>query len=118
MFGRFTLRHCIECVNTAVVVRINTEDEFNKLAAEAMKITHVAPKKPKSYPAFWFSSNRIVDRTWVNQHEFDVVSMDDIEWNLEKDIYTLVGEKFKMLSDESKLKVLNQIEQFLKEERK
>ena len=36
MFGRFTLRHCIECVNTAVVVRINNEDEFNKLAAEAM----------------------------------------------------------------------------------
>lgn len=118
MFGRFTLKHCIECVNTAVVVRIDNKDEFNKLAAEAMKITHFALKKPKEYPAFWFSSNRMVDRTWVNQHSFDVVGMDDIEWNLEKDIYTLVNEKFKMLSDESKLTILNQIEQILEKERK
>jgi hypothetical protein len=118
MFGRFTLRHCIECVNCAVVIRINTEEEFNKLAAEAKKITQFAPQKPKSYPAFWFSSNRMVDRTWVNQHQFDVIDMDDIEWNLEKDIYTLVNEKFKQLSDESKLVIFNQIETLLKEERK
>jgi hypothetical protein len=118
MFGRFTLKHCIECVNCSVVVRIDTEEQFKQLANEAMRITQFAPKKPKEYPAFWFSSNRMVDRTWVNQHSFDVVKFDDIEWNLDEDIYTLVNKGLKLLSDESKLKILNQIEELLKEERK
>ena len=114
MLGRFTLKHCLECVNCSIVVRIDTEEEFNKLAEEVRKLTKVVLKKPKSYPAFWFSANKMVDRTWVNQHSYDLVAMNEIEWNLEKDIYTLVNEKFRMLSDEDKLAILEQINNLLK----
>lgn len=118
MLGQFTLKHCLECVNCSVVVRIDTEEDFNKLAEEVKKLTKVVLKKPNAYPAFWFSANKMVDRTWVNQHSYDLVQMNDIEWNLEKDIYTLVSEKLRMLSDEGKVTILNHIENLLKEERK
>ena len=115
-YGRFTIKQLLESCNLSVLIRLENKQDFDTVMKAVQKTGRTKLPAPKKYPCYWFSINKIVDPVWVLQHSFEVVHMDDIEWNLEKDIYTLINEGVRTLSPNQQMEILNCINNMTTEE--
>lgn len=122
-FGKFSVAQILQnaaCGLFCFVV--STKDEYNQIRQEAIKVNSELVKKWDStlsrccFPVYLNKQGDAMSKLYVLEHDYYVVSVDDIEFNLPTDINTYICNELNNMQDHRKEQVVELVKKLAEEE--
>lgn len=122
-FGKFTVKQIIQnCACGMFCFEVLNKGDYSRLRQAAVKVDSELVKKwdvaiaKTDFPHYLNKSGQTMTKLYALQRDYFVVSIDDIEWNLEEDVCTIMMKKFAALADHRKEQVLEFVNKLTQEE--
>lgn len=122
-FGKFTVKQIIQnCSCGLFCFEVLNKEDYRRLRHAAVKVDPELVKKwdvaiaKTNFPHYLNKSGQAMTKLYALQRDYFVVAIDDIEWNLEEDVCTLMMKKFNTLPDHRKAEVYELVEKLAQEE--
>lgn len=122
-FGKFTVKQIIQnCSYGMFCFEVLNKRDYRRLRQAAVSVDSELVRKwdvaiaKTNFPHYLNKSGQTMTKLYALQRDYFVVTIDDIEWNLDEDVCTLMMKKFNTLSDHRKAKVYELVEKFAQEE--